>query len=59
MDYPEVVITSFARTPVGSFLGSLSSLSAPQLGSLAIAAALKRNPVPGVSATRDGMQVSL
>ena len=44
MDYPEVVITSFARTPVGSFLGSLSSLPAPQLGSLAIAAALKRSP---------------
>ncbi len=44
MDYPEVVIASFARTPVGSFLGSLSSLSAPQLGSLAVTAALKRSP---------------
>ncbi len=44
MDYPEAVITSFARTPVGSFLGSLSSLPATQLGSIAITAALKRSP---------------
>ena len=43
MDYPEVVITSFARTPIGSFLGGLSSLPAPQLGSIAIAAALERS----------------
>ncbi|MFB0516167.1 MAG: acetyl-CoA C-acyltransferase [Candidatus Neomarinimicrobiota bacterium] len=43
MDYPEVVITSFARTPVGSFLGSLASVTAPQLGSVAIAAAIERS----------------
>lgn len=43
MDYPEVVITSYARTPIGSFLGSLASLSAPQLGSIAIAAVLERS----------------
>ncbi len=42
MNYPEVVIASFARTPIGSFLGSLSSRSAPQLGSVAITAALER-----------------
>lgn len=33
---PPVYIVSAARTPVGSFLGSLSSLSATQLGSHAI-----------------------
>ena len=35
-DLPPVYIVSAARTPVGSFLGSLSSLTAPQLGSHAI-----------------------
>ncbi|KNG81155.1 acetyl-CoA acetyltransferase IA [Aspergillus nomiae NRRL 13137] len=39
---PPVYIVSSARTPVGSFLGSLSSLTAPQLGSHAIKAALSR-----------------
>src|SRR5436190_19781246 len=39
----EVVITSACRTPVGSFGGSLSSLSAPQLGSIAVAEAVKRS----------------
>jgi len=39
---PEVVILSAARTPIGSFLGSLSSLTAPQLGAAAIGAALER-----------------
>ncbi|PGH33646.1 acetyl-CoA C-acetyltransferase [[Emmonsia] crescens] len=33
---PPVYIVASARTPVGSFLGSLSSLTAPQLGSHAI-----------------------
>ncbi len=32
----KVVITAAKRTPVGSFLGSLSSLTAPQLGSIVI-----------------------
>ncbi|KAJ5985163.1 hypothetical protein N7499_008559 [Penicillium canescens] len=39
---PPVYIVSTARTPVGSFLGSLSSLTAPQLGSHAIKAAVER-----------------
>ena len=30
------VIVSFGRTPIGSFLGSLSTVSAPRLGSVAI-----------------------
>jgi len=38
----DVVIVSAARTPIGSFLGSLSSLTAPKLGSIAIKAALER-----------------
>ncbi|MCA3718603.1 MAG: acetyl-CoA C-acetyltransferase [Brevundimonas sp.] len=44
----DVVIVSAARTPVGSFLGALSSLPASKLGSIAIAAALERAGVaPG------------
>lgn len=38
----EVVIVSAARTPMGSFQGSLASLSAPQLGAIAIKAAIER-----------------
>ena len=38
----EVVILSAARTPVGSFLGTLSSLPAPALGSAAIRGALEK-----------------
>ncbi len=41
------VIVSAARTPIGSFLGVLSSLSAPQLGSIAIKAALERAGITG------------
>jgi acetyl-CoA C-acetyltransferase len=40
------VIVSAARTPIGKFLGSLSSLSAPELGAIAIKAALERAGVP-------------
>lgn len=39
------VIVSAARTPIGKFLGSLSSLSAPELGAAAIKAALERSGV--------------
>ncbi|KAL5121350.1 erg10, acetyl-CoA C-acetyltransferase [Pleosporales sp. CAS-2024a] len=39
---PPVYIVSAARTPTGMFLGSLSSLSAVQLGSHAIKAAVER-----------------
>jgi acetyl-CoA C-acetyltransferase len=41
----EIVILSAARTPVGSFLGKLSSVPAPALGSAAIRAALERSGV--------------
>lgn len=38
----EVVIVSAVRTPIGGFMGSLSSLSATQLGSIAIKGALDK-----------------
>ena len=38
----DVVIVGAARTPIGSFQGTLSSLTAPQLGAMAIKAALER-----------------
>ncbi|NOJ96784.1 thiolase family protein [Corallococcus sp. CA049B] len=38
----EVVIVGAARTPIGSFQGALSKLTAPQLGAIAIKAALER-----------------
>ena len=40
------VIVAAARTPIGKFLGSLASLTAPQLGAIAIRAALERSGVP-------------
>ena len=39
------VILSACRTPIGKYLGSLSSLTAPQLGAIAIKEALKRSGV--------------
>ncbi|XP_071990336.1 acetyl-CoA acetyltransferase, mitochondrial [Engystomops pustulosus] len=42
----EVVIASAARTPIGSFQGSLSSLPATKLGSIAIKAAVERAGIP-------------
>src|SRR6266571_4557421 len=38
----EIVILGGARTPIGSFLGTLSALPAPKLGSIAIKGALER-----------------
>ena len=38
----EVVIVSAARTPIGSFLGSLSTIPATKLGSVAIKGALEK-----------------
>ncbi len=37
-----IVIVSAARTPMGGFLGDLKTVAAPQLGAVAIAAALAR-----------------
>src|SRR5687768_14033316 len=36
------VIVAAARTPIGKFLGGLSTLSAPELGAIAIREALRR-----------------
>lgn len=38
----EVVIVSAARTPIGSFMGALSTIPAPKLGAIAIEGALKK-----------------
>lgn len=38
----EVVIVSAVRTPIGSFMGSLSTVSAPRLGAAAISGALEK-----------------
>jgi acetyl-CoA C-acetyltransferase len=38
----EVVIVSVARTPIGRFMGSLSTIPAPQLGAIAIKGALNK-----------------
>ncbi|SKB57658.1 acetyl-CoA C-acyltransferase [Maribacter arcticus] len=38
----EVVIVSAVRTPIGSFMGGLSTMPAPKLGAIAIEGALKR-----------------
>jgi acetyl-CoA C-acetyltransferase len=46
----DVVIVSGARTPIGSFQGSLASLSAPKLGAVAIRAALERAGLTGDAA---------
>lgn len=42
LSYQEVVIVSAARTPIGSFLGSLASLPATRLGSIAIQGAIEK-----------------
>ncbi len=42
-----IVIVSAARTPIGGMLGDFSSLSAHQLGAVAIKAAVERAGVPG------------
>ena len=45
----DVVIVSAARTPIGSFLGALSTIPAPKLGAIAIQGALNKiNLDPGL-----------
>ena len=47
-NHRDVVIVGAARTPIGSFLGSLAAVSATELGSVAIKGALeKANVKPG------------
>jgi acetyl-CoA C-acetyltransferase len=47
----DVVIVSAARTPVGKFLGSLSDLSAVELGAIAVRGAVKRAGIAPDSVT--------
>ncbi|NBW27839.1 MAG: acetyl-CoA C-acyltransferase [Flavobacteriaceae bacterium] len=42
MTHKKVVIVSAVRTPIGSFMGGLSTVSAPQLGAVAIKGALNK-----------------
>ncbi|MFC2142739.1 acetyl-CoA C-acetyltransferase [Acidobacteriota bacterium] len=46
-DLREVFIVGAARTPIGAFLGSLKKFTAPDLGGIAIKAALERAGVTG------------
>jgi len=41
-----VYVVSAARTPIGSFMGTLASVPAPRLGAVAIKSALERAPLP-------------
>ena len=41
----EVVIASAARTPIGKFLGGISTLAAPELGAIAIREAVNRSGI--------------
>ncbi len=47
MQPPPVVITGLARTPIGGFQGCLSPLSAPELGSASLRAALADSDITG------------
>jgi len=48
-DMKDVWIVAGARTPIGAFQGELAALSAPQLGAVAIRAALERARVAGAA----------
>jgi acetyl-CoA C-acetyltransferase len=47
MSIDPVVISSYARTPMGGFQGSLSPVKATELGAVAVRAALERAGLPG------------
>lgn len=47
MSNPVSVIVSAARTPIGSFMGALSTIPAPKLGAIAIQEAVKRAGIKG------------
>jgi acetyl-CoA C-acetyltransferase len=46
MSHQEIVIVAAKRTPMGALLGSLSSLTAPQLGAAAHHAAIEQSGIP-------------
>jgi len=43
--FKEIAIVGFSRTPIGALLGSLSSVTAPQLGAAAIRTAVERSDI--------------
>ena len=45
MEKHDIVITSYARTPIGSFAGNLAALTATALGSIVIKAAIERSGI--------------
>jgi len=47
MSKDHVVIASYARTPMGGFQGALAGASAPELGAVAVKAAIERAGVAG------------
>jgi acetyl-CoA C-acetyltransferase len=47
--FPPVYIVSAARTPIGAYLGSLSSVPAPRLAAAAITGALTRAKLPAAA----------
>ena len=53
----EVVIVSYARTPMGSFGGALSSLSATQLGAAAIKGAVEKAGIKTGIITSENTQI--
>ncbi|MEI5685891.1 acetyl-CoA C-acyltransferase [Sphingomonas kyungheensis] len=52
MSTDPVVIVSYARTPMGSFQGSLAGASATELGAAAVAAAVERAQAPAEAIER-------
>lgn len=46
MEKRQATIVAAARTPIGSFCGSLKDIPAPRLGGIAIRGALDRTPLP-------------
>lgn len=49
MNHDDIVIVAAARTPQGRLKGQLASLSAPQLGAIAIRGALEQGGIPAAS----------
>ncbi len=47
MNKDDIVIVGMARTPMGGLLGELTNISAPELGAVAVKAAVKEAGVPG------------
>src|SRR5436309_2220437 len=43
----DAFLLSAARTPIGKYLGALAEVSAPEMGAVAVADALRRAKVPG------------